>query len=278
MPTLEEQGTPEVELTPHEQEMIDLVDDKEAKAEGQADPEKAGEYQEDPKEAPEAIDYKAEYEKLKAAQEVPKDTQDTQTLEVPQGGEKPPEVPESPEDSSGTPKDDNNGQLTVEQMDSYTQEFNTNGKLSEESYKNLEKLGIATSVVDSYIQGRAAIQEAQATKAYDVVGGAENYEAMVTWAKDSWSPEQIEVFNSQVNSGDNAQIMFGVEALATQFKVAKGSPIPKRALTGSAQGTSGNTNSFETKAEMLKAIANPLYSKDASYNNMVMQKIANSNF
>jgi len=259
--------------TEYEQSMIDKVDEARAKAEGQADPDKAPEYQEEVKE-PE-IDYKAEYEKLKAAQETPEVAKDTKNLEVTQ------DVKEPPKDSdtnNEVTKSDGKGLLTPEQMGKYTQEFNTDGSLSEGSYAELEKLGITKEVVDTYIQGQAAIQEAQANKVYKTVGGADAYSDMISWAKDNWTPEQINVFNSQVNSGDESQIMFGVEALATQFKAAKGSPIPKRTLSGSTQGTSGNTNSFETKADMYKAMNNSLYGKDASYTNMVAAKIANSSF
>ena len=251
------------EITPHEQEMMDLVDNKEAETAGQADPEKAPEYQEEtPDTAEQEIDYKAEYEKLKEAQkdaETPEPSEDKTSESV-----------DTPEETPG--------QLTPDQMGKFTQEYNESGELSEASYGELQKLGLGKDVVDGYIQGQAAIQEAQAVKTYETVGGKEAYDSMINWAKENWTPDQINVFNTAVNSGDDAQIQFGVEALANQFNGAKGSPIPKRALSGSSQGSSSNTNSYESKDDMYKAMSNKLYGKDASYTNMVAKKIANSTF
>jgi len=270
--SVEAQGS-EVELTAYEQEMVDLVDTKEAKAEGQANPEEAPEYQEEIKES--EIDYKAEYEKLKAAQEVKDPTvseEPQKTLEVPE------EKRQDNKPNEENPKADETGKLTHEQMGKYTEEFNSNGGISEESYGELEELGISKAVVDGYIQGQAAIQEARTNKVYESVGGQDVYSDMIQWAKDNWTAPQIEVFNNNVNSGGESQVMFSVEALKSQYEAAQGSPIPKRALTGTSKGASQGSKGFETKDEMYKAMNNKLYGKDAAYTNMVASKIALSTF
>jgi len=259
-----------VEITPHEREMINKVDTTEAQVQGQVDPTKAPEYTE-PTTEPTEIDYKAEYEKLIASKDTPESKPETAKptgLDIKEEDVTPPKEEPIAQTES----------LTPEAMGKYTQEFNTDGGLSEGSYEELTKLGLSKSVVDTYIQGQAAIQEAQTTKVYDTVGGGEKYGEMIEWAKENWSTEQVEVFNAQVNSGNDAQIMFGVEALANQFNGAKGSPLPTRALKGGSQVSKGSQNSFESKGEMMKAMNNSLYGKDASYTNMVANKVANSSF
>jgi len=246
----EEQVTPEV--TPHEQEMLDLVDNKEAKAQGQADPEKAPEFVEEVK-APE-IDYKAEYEKLKASQEEEQVSNEPETPQV--------EAVETEEPTLGD----------------FVEDYRTSGVLTEDTLKGLESLGVSPDLAESFLQGQAAIVEAQEAKAYEATGGKEGFETMVTWAKETWTPEQIEVFNAAVSSGDTETMMFGINSLTSQYKAANGEGLPKRVLKGTQQGTSGNTNSFETKADMYKAMNNSMYGKDASYTNMVATKIANSRF
>ena len=247
------------ELTEHEQAMVDLVDSKEVASAGSADPETAPEYIEP--EEPEEIDYKAEYEKLKANSEVPK-------------------VPETPAPKvDETPAPVAEGALTQEQMNKFDTEFNTTGKLTDTSYSELQKLGLSKTVVDNYIKGQSAIQEARTSRAHQSVGGEEAYSSMMAWAKQSWSPEQISVFNSQVQSGNDDQVAFGIASLSAQFKAANGSPIPKRALSGSSQGTStGGNQGYADKGEMYKAMRSPLYGKDASYTQGVAKKIERSTF
>lgn len=263
-------GAPE--LTEHEQAMVDLVDSKEAASAGSADPENASEYVEPevtPDEGAEGeIDYKAKYEEL-LSKGKPEDTPEKSGLDISE---------EASEDITPD-KAEEVSTLTPDQMNKYSAEFNANGGLSETSYSELTKLGLSKAVVDSYIQGQAAIQEAQHTKAYTAVGGEEVYSDMIAWAKQTWSPEQISVFNSQVQSGNSDRIMFGVESLAAQYKAANGSPMPRRALSGSTQGTSGGgTKGYADKGEMYKAMRNPMYGKDASYTQAVAKKIEQSTF
>jgi len=266
----EEQGTAP-ELTEHEQAMVDLVDDKEAATAGLVDPENASEYVE-PKEEPSdeatTIDYKAKYEEL-LAKESP---------------EAPPKTPEGLEIESKTedvtPPEENQevSALTPEQMGKFSTEFDVNGSLSDESYSELQNLGLSKAVVDTYIEGQAAIVASRNAKVFEKVGGAESYSEMISWAKENWTPQQVEVFNSQVQSGNEANIMFGVESLSAQYKAASGSPMPKRALSGSSQGTSGGAKGYSDKGEMYKAMRNPMYGKDASYTNSVAKKIEQSSF
>lgn len=269
MATEEQGATPE--LTEHEQAMVDLVDSKAEALEGSVNPENASEYVE-PEPTPEEgdeVDYKAKYEELlnKAKTET--------TPETPEG------LDIKPEGSEDTTPDQTEeiSTLTPEQMDRFSVEYNTKGSLSEASYGELGKLGLSKAVVDSYIQGQNALQTAQHAKAYQAVGGEEAYSDMVAWAKETWSPEQISVFNSQVQSGNEAKIMFGVDSLKAQYSSAKGSPIPKRTLSGTGGGSaSGASRGYADKGEMYKAMRNPLYGKDASYTQTVAKKIEQSTF
>ena len=262
----EEQGTAP-ELTEHEQAMVDLVDSKEAASAGSADPENAAEYVE-PEVVPDEIDYKAKYEELLSkANEQPEPKQDGLDIK-----------PDAPTDSAKT-EDEVSSSLTPEQMNKYSAEFSANGGLSDESYTELKGFGLSKSVVDSYISGQTAIQEARITKVYNTVGGEDAYAEMISWAKESWSPEQINIFNSQVQSGDDAQVMFGVDSLTAQYKANKGSPIPKRTLSGSGNATPNSANKgYANKGEMYKAMRDPQYGKDASYTQAVAKKIEHSQF
>jgi len=255
------------ELTEHEQEMVDLVDKTEEASAGAVDPENASEYVEPIEGGDDEVDYKAKYEEL--------------LNKGPENNTKAPEgLKIDPSESAEIAPEEAQevSTLTPAQMGKFTSEFNDNGNLSDESYSELNNIGLSKEVVDGYIQGQTAILEAQHTKVYKSVGGEEAYGDMIGWAKDSWTPEQVAVFNTQVQSGNDAQIMFGIDSLSAQYKAAQGSPMPKRALSGSTQATSGGSKGYDNKGEMYKAMRSPMYGKDASYTKSVAKKIEQSTF
>ncbi len=55
--------------------------------------------------------------------------------------------------------------------------------------------------------------------------------------------------------------------------------MPRRALSGSTQGTSsGGSKGYADKGEMYKAMRHASYGKDASYTEMVVKKVGLSTF
>jgi len=243
------QETPE--LTEHEQEMINLVQEREQTARASADPSLA-----EP-----------------TAEEAPQQEEEKQTAE--EVGDRSLDIKQDEE----VKEPDVEGVLTPSELNKFTEEYNSNGELSEDSYKELQKLGVSKEVVDTYIEGQNALQEVRVNKVYNEVGGAESYKTLVEWAKENWDQQQIEVFNRNVNSGDEALTMFSVKALKDTYEKANGSQIPTRALKGSGQGVSNDSSvrGFESKQEMFKAMRDPAYGRDPSYTKMVEDKIKRSN-
>jgi hypothetical protein len=261
------QETPE--LTEHEQEMINLVQEREQQAKASADPSLAEPAKEEPEQSEqpeESIDYKAKYEELQKQLQEKESNPNLDIKEEEQASE------DKPQEATDV--------LTPNELNKFTEEFNTNGELSEDSYSELSKLGLSKEVVDTYIEGQIALQEVRVNRVFNEVGGKESYQSMIEWAKDNWDTQQIEVFNRNVNSGDDALVMFSVKALKENYEKANGSPIPNRALKGSAQGDSNGSGlkGYESKQEMFKAMRNPAYGKDPSYTKMVENKIKNSKF
>lgn len=257
-----EGAAPEVTLTEHEQAMVDVVDNKAAEVAGQVDPENAPEYVE-PEETPE-IDYKAEYEKLLSEK-------DTPIPEEEEPEETPEETPEVVEDE---------GLVTPEVLGKYIDEFNGDG-ITDESYAEAKAAGYSKAVVDNYVAGQAAIA-AEATReqnqrVFEKTGGPEEYNKMISWAKDSMTPEEITEFNSQVNSGDNEQIMLGVDSLTEKYRDAN-PVIPKRALKGSGPQGNPGPKGYENQTEMFKAMRHPSYGKDAAYTQSVAKRVGLSQF
>lgn len=243
------------ELTEYEQEMVNKAEEAESKAQAQANPANAP---------------AMEDEVTKPTEEEPivkEEAKEPKGLDI-----------EKEEDTKKQDEVEQPTILTPEDLDTYNKEYLEKGSLSEATYKELEGKGYSKEVVDSYVEGQAALRELSVNRVYDSVGGKESYSNMIEFAKDNWSDAQIEGFNKAVNSGDQTQVSFAVESLKAQYEAQNGNTMPKRPLKGTTGGTSSVSKGFENKSEMMKAMRDPRYYKDASYNKMVMEKVAKSNF
>ena len=155
-----------------------------------------------------------------------------------------------------------------------SEEFNTTGALSEESYKTLaEKAGLDRETVDAYIAGQQAVVELTRMKAFDVAGGEKQYEAMSAWAQVSMSKAELQAYNKAV-SGTPDEVALAVAGLKAKYIAANGSnPTLLQGGSGPAQNTSG----YESRAQLVEAMQDPRYAKDPAYRKSVEQKLAVSN-
>ena len=104
----------------------------------------------------------------------------------------------------------------------YSNEYNSNGSLSDSSYAEMEQKGIPRNVVDQYIEGQKALATNVQNQVYNTVGGKEQYTEMVNWAKDSLSKDEVNAFNTAVNSSDVAQINLAVQGLKARYTSSEG--------------------------------------------------------
>jgi len=249
--------TPE-EITAHEEAMVARAEEAETLAEAKADP-----------------------EKVVASSEESAKEQEVSTEEAKKQAEAPKEEPKGLEiEDKEPPKEEETSKvITQEDLSRYTEEFLANGELSEDTYKELAEQGFDKSVVDAYVQGQQALRDREVNSVYEAVGGKDTYSEMIAFAKENYTPEQIEGFNAAVGSGNQSQIMFAVNALKSQYEAAKGSPIQGRKLTGNTTASgSGGVKGYATKSEMMKAMSDPRYYTDPSYNKMVAEKVALTTF
>jgi hypothetical protein len=157
--------------------------------------------------------------------------------------------------------------------DALATEFESNGTLSDDSYKALqEKAGLSREYVDAYIAGQAALAREATQRVFDIAGGEEQYGAMTEWAKANLTPAEIAAYNQGIE-GTAEQAALAAAGLKSKYIAANGSE-PKL-ITGSsaAQVSQG----FASRAEMTAAMNDPRYAKDAAYRKQVENKIAISN-
>lgn len=185
-----------------------------------------------------------------------------------------PETPaETPAPAEATP-DDAEKALSDRGLDlsKFSNEFSEKGELTPESYAELEKAGLTKDIVDQYIEGQKARATQYESSVKSEVGGDENYNQMVTWAKSNMSPQEITAFNNAVSSGDVNQAKLAVLGLSTRYSSANGSD-PKRTIGG---GKAGAQDTFESTAQLTEAMRDPRYKSDPAYRNAVQTKLARS--
>lgn len=154
-----------------------------------------------------------------------------------------------------------------------TAELVEKGELSEETFAAYEGMGLKREQLETYVEGIRAIQELRGIKAHTEAGGAEQYAAMVAWAKTSMSVDEITAYNRAVETGTEAELLFAVRGLRARYAAENGSE--GRPLTAGRPGaTAGDT--FKDRAELVKAMSDPRYRTDAAYRNEVGEKLRRS--
>jgi len=108
---------------------------------------------------------------------------------------------------------------------------------------------------------------------YDVVGGEEEYGNMLSWASDSLSQEEIELYDGVMAKGDPASCFFAVQALAFKYAELNGWDQGDM-LTG--RESIGTADSFRSQAEVVQAMSDPRYDRDPAYRQDVYQKLERS--
>ena len=173
--------------------------------------------------------------------------------------------------------DDNQNQRQADpvpqEFDKYTDEFETNGKLSDESYKELqEKNGLSKDFVDRFISMQNQQREQQTQAIYESVGGQEGYKRMIEWAAKNLSQEEIGAFDSQIESGDPNAAKLAVVGLSAIYQKANGN-LPNLIGGDAPRAPVGR---FENTQQVTAAMRDPRYKNDPAYRKEVEDKLANS--
>jgi hypothetical protein len=160
--------------------------------------------------------------------------------------------------------------------DKLVTEFEDNGSLSEDTFKDLEKKGIPKDKAEQFMQGQVALAEkfANEVKA-DLAIPAEDYTAMLEWAKDNLSDADKASFNRQVSTMDDPSgVKRAIRGLQAEYQSAVGK-APKL-LTGQGGRVPGNTGVYTSWAQVEVAMKDPRYAKDEAYRAEVRERLDQS--
>ena len=170
------------------------------------------------------------------------------------------------------------GKVTAEDIDSIKAEYAKDGKLSPASFAKLAEAGYTERFVNSFIRGQEALAEQYAAGVVRFAGGAEQFNRILSHLEvnDKSTKEALE---SAILRKDLATTK-ALLNLAGQTLGKTTGVKPQRTLTTQGKPVVKTqatvTEKFDSKADMIKAMSDPRYLRDAAYTNSVRAKVAAS--
>lgn len=215
-------------------------------------------------------------EKFKSPEEMAKSYSD---LEKRLGGAEPQQQEEAPQQNDQTQAQPTPDQEDVQfaqkwenQFTDFSKEYTEKGQLSDDSFKKLKEMGYPKQVVNAYIDGQKALAERGTQSLMSDIGGQDGFKEMHDWATNNLNQDEIDSYNSILDTGDQRQASFAVKGMFARYKSASGN---KPKLVSGSQ-TKGSTQTFRSIAEMTRAMADPRYKSDSAFRKDVERRLENS--
>ena len=168
-------------------------------------------------------------------------------------------------------------------MTALAEEFEKDGKLSEESYKELEENGFSRELVDTYIRGvQAAAGEAGELAKEHVdaiiaeVGGLERFEAVMKWADGKLSQEEKDAYNKAATGEDPVVARLVVQGLVSRYEREYGHAPTLLKGGKTSTSSSPSTEGFPDRTSMIRAMKDPRYGNDPEYTRSVESRVLRS--
>jgi len=160
-------------------------------------------------------------------------------------------------------------------MEALQKEYMETGGLKDASYKLLEEAGISKQYTDTYIEGVKALGQQIGNQVKDSVGGSGNYQNMVEWAQANYTPEQIQAYDTAVNSGDVQLAMLTARGLQADYQNSSG--YEGQTVSGDTPlRMSDSSDVFRSNAQVTEAMKDPRYETDMAYRQDVRDKLERS--
>ncbi len=157
-------------------------------------------------------------------------------------------------------------------MDAVAQEYLENNEtLSDATYKSLAGRGISRAQVDTYIEGQKAIAERSINELSSLAGGREALDGVLEWAASNLSAEEIAAYNTAADSRDAAGARLALQGVLSSYRAATGT---EPALVNAPGEKGGSGAGYESQAQVIAAMADPLYKTDPAYRAKVIARLA----
>ena len=159
--------------------------------------------------------------------------------------------------------------------------YANDGTLSEETIQKFSSMS-SQDLVNAYLEIQAnnpqapqqsvEMSEAQVNQVQNAAGGESNWNSVISWAQQNLPDNQIDAFDSVVDSGNAAAIGIAFQGIQSQYNDANG--YEGRMLQGKPANSAGQT--FRSQAELVSAMSDPRYDDDPAYRADVIQKLDQS--
>jgi hypothetical protein len=153
------------------------------------------------------------------------------------------------------------------------------GTLESGDYDQLAEAGFNRDMVDAYLSGLqykatqdTALTVKEVASIKESLGGEAEYRKMIEWAGENLQPDEVEGFNQIINSQPMAAVKMAITGLHARYSAVEGRE-PK--LIG-GRASKGNSDKFESTAQLVEAMSDPRYSKDPAYQRKVQEKLGRS--
>ena len=153
------------------------------------------------------------------------------------------------------------------------------GTLESGDYDQLAEAGFNRDMVDAYLSGLqykqaqdTALSTKEVTSIKASLGGEAEYNKMIQWAGSNLSADEVEGFNQIINTQPMSAVKMAISGLHARYTAAEGRE-PK--LIG-GRAPKGNTDKFESTAQLVAAMSDPKYSTDPAYQRKVQEKLSRS--
>ena len=154
-----------------------------------------------------------------------------------------------------------------------TTEYEEKGALSEDTYKKLADAGYPKAVVDTYIRGVEAANEAFVNSVYTAAGGKTEYDKLSNYIQ-SKGKDAVEGFNDALMNGSLSTVKMLINGFKAEMTLRNGTQ--KASVLGS--GSPADTSGFANEADMDKAMDDPRYGVDEEYTKQVTKRLSKSKF
>jgi len=156
-------------------------------------------------------------------------------------------------------------------FNTFQNELNETGELSKDAYEALEEAGISNEMVNSWLEGQEAREAQSIQQIYNLTGGEEGYNQMLSWMENNMHPTEMEAFNKQIDNMD-ATTELAVSGVYARYQQSEGA-MPSL--------MSGDTNvsiepRYESLAQVTSAMKDPRYESDPAYRAQVAGRLQNS--
>ena len=175
----------------------------------------------------------------------------------------------------------------LESLKAATEEFQENGKLSEETLNKFNEMSskdlmqVYFSMYDAAKDAGVEVgvspdfdlTEAAVNKIQNSVGGESKYNQLLSWANENMADDSLKSFDRLIAKGDAGAIQMAVDGIKAQYEYANG--YEGRMLTGKPP-KGGSNDVYRSQAELVAAMSDPKYDLDPAYRMDVQEKLSRS--